>query len=336
MVQESVKPRLYYLGKPADGFGWGVCNTNLANALGEFCDVVVETSPRIVFDAPAFVPVDNELKPIRRVKAPRLLGYCFTEWPLPEDAERNARQYDVLFAGSNWNTAQLKAAGIKHAATLIQGVDLERFSPQPPSDRKGFVVFSGGKYEFRKGQDYVIAAMRRFMAVRSDVVLMTAWHNPWPHTMATMKNSWLINPENALDGLPMDRVVQLPAITNDKMAAIYAQAHIGVFPNRCEAGTNMVMCEFMACGRPVIASDAHGHNDVLGFGQYTLRNGSYDHAGWFNPNVSDIICHLEHAYSNRDKLAIKGRLARQAMEAFSWRVTALKVAQAAFPDHDFQ
>ncbi len=332
-----MKPKLYYLGKPGDGFGWGVCNTNLAAALSAFCEVVVETTTQQVFDAPAFMPVaDATLAPLRKIKAPKVIGYCFTEWPLSDDAERNARQYDVLFAGSTWNTDKLKAAGIKQAATLIQGVDFERFKPQPPSERKGFVIFSGGKYEFRKGQDYVIAACRRFMRQRADAVLITAWHNPWPQTMESMKNSWLIDPKNALDGLPLDRVVQLPAMSNEQMPAIYAQAHIGLFPNRCEAGTNMVMCEFMACGRPVIASYAHGHKDVLGVHQYHLDNGSVDHAGWFNPEVSDIITHLEHAYANREKLEIGGRLARLATEAFSWSAAALKVAQAAFPHHDFQ
>ncbi len=38
-----------------------------------------------------------------------------------------------------------------------------------------FVVFSGGKLEFRKGQDLAVAAMRIFMQRHSDVVFITAW-----------------------------------------------------------------------------------------------------------------------------------------------------------------
>lgn len=323
---------LYYLGKPSDGFGWGIANTNLVRELGKLCNVVVDSSNRTKFDAPCFVPVtDNALNPIRKVYAPRQIGYCFTEWPLADDAERNARRYDVLFCGSSWNTAKAKAAGIKQADTLIQGVDFERFKVQPPSERKGFTVFSGGKYEFRKGQDYVIAAMRSFMAQHADVVLMTAWHNPWPQTMASMKDSWLIKHGEDLNGLPQDRVISLPAIPNEKLPAVYAQAHIGVFPNRCEAGTNMVMSEFMASGRPVIASMAHGHADVLDGSQYLLKTGSYDNAGWFNPEVSDIIAHLEHAYKNREQLAERGLQARKLVERFTWQHAAEKIFAAAFP-----
>jgi glycosyltransferase involved in cell wall biosynthesis len=309
-----------------------VANTNLVRELSKLCEVVVDTSARDGFDAPVFVPVtDASLKPLRRIKAaPRVLGYCFTEWPLSDDSERNARLYDVLFAGSTWNTDKLLAAGIKQAQPLIQGVDFERFTPQPLSERKGFVVFSGGKYEFRKGQDYVLKAMRHFMSQRHDAVLLAAWHNPWPASMASMGNSWMIDAAKPFDGLPEDRVFKIPAVPNAKTPEVYAQAHVGLFPNRCEAGTNMVMTEFMACARPVIASYAHGHKDVLGDGAYKLTNGATDPAGWFNPNVSDIIAHLEHAYQHREELAQRGQQCRALVERFTWKDCAEKIVKAAF------
>jgi glycosyltransferase involved in cell wall biosynthesis len=325
--------KLYYLGQPSDGFGWGVANTNLVKELSKLCEVVVETSARTRFDAPVFVPVaDAALKPLRRIKtAPRTLGYCFTEWPLTDDAERNARQYDTLFAGSTWNTDKLLAAGIKQAEALIQGVDFERFTPLPPSDRKGFVVFSGGKYEFRKGQDYVLRAMRHFMQQRTDAVLLAAWHNPWPQTMASMKSSWLIDPAKPFEGLPEDRVIKIPAVPNAQTPHIYNAAHVGLFPNRCEAGTNLVMSEFMACARPVIAIDAHGHRDVLaGDGPLKLNTLAYDAAGWANTNVSDIIAHLEYAYQNREEMAERGRQCRLLAEKLSWEACAKKIVARAF------
>jgi len=142
---------------------------------------------------------------------------------------------------------------------------------------------------------------------------------------------------------PADLAFRLPAIPNANTPDIYAQAHIGLFPNRCEAGTNLVMAEFMACARPVIASFAHGHRDVLaaspspggpgwvmGNGPYLLTNGSYDPAGWFNPEVSDILWHLEHAYNHRDQLAARGQACRQVVERFTWRACARQIYEAAF------
>jgi glycosyltransferase involved in cell wall biosynthesis len=331
--------KLYYLGQPGDGFGWGVANTNLVRSLSKLCTVEV-TTWRESFDAPVFSPIwDHSLEPkTHKFDAPRKLGYCFTEWPIPYDAHRNARFWDVVFAGSNWNAKRLMDAGVKRVQVLQQGVDFERFHPGPAPD-KGFVVFSGGKYEFRKGQDYVIAAMRHFMTFRKDAILVAAWHNPWPATMRTMEKSWLIKSiADQWEGFDMSRVVLVPGIPNEKTADMYRQSHIGLFPNRCEAGTNLVMSEYMACGRPVIATYAHGHADVLdGDGPYHLVTGSTDPAGWFNPNVSDILYYLEHAYTHQDELPTRGEQCRKLIEPFTWEQCAQKIYAAAFePDRGSQ
>jgi glycosyltransferase involved in cell wall biosynthesis len=252
---------------------------------------------------------------------------------------------------------------------LHQGIDFERFKVQPwtpfetrngihhpstinhqPSTK--FVVFSGGKFEFRKGQDIVAAALRLFMRQHPDVVLLAAWHNAWPQSKASMSNSWLM-PEwqQPYAELPTERVFVIPPLKNAQTPALYAQAHIGVFPNRCEAGTNMVMCEFMASGRPVIATAATGQADVFlpdpstinhqpstNCGPYLLTTGTVDPAGWFNCNVSDVLAYLEHAYEHRAELEARGQACRRLVEKFTWRACARKIAQAAFgeklPDRD--
>lgn len=324
--------KLYYLGKPGDGFGWGIANTNLVRTLSTLCELVVDDTKRDIFDAPVFVPIaDSSLTPLRKIrKAPRVIGYCFTEWPLTDKAVRNARQYDFIFCGSHWNTAKLCAAGINHVETLHQGVDFDRFTPQPPSQRKGFVVFSGGKYEFRKGQDLVIAAMKPFMAAHPDAFLMCAWHNAWPQSMASMANSWYLKDwQKPFEGLPLDRVIVLPPVPNEKLPEIYAQAHLGLFPNRCEAGTNLVMCEFMACARPVIALNGHGQADVLaGVGPFRLDNWCPDPAGWCNPPVADILTQLEAAYALRAALPARGDQCRALIEPFTWEKCAAKITAA--------
>lgn len=325
--------KLYYLGKPADGFGWGIANTNLVKALSKLCEVEV-CDGKEKFDAPVFSPVTGELKPLfPHWNGPRNIGYCFTEWPLPDDAKRNARFFDTMFCGSEWNTIRCRAAGVKNAKTLQQGVDFDLFKPEPPSDRKGFVVFSGGKYEFRKGQDYVLAAMKTFMNHHTDAVLLCAWNNPWPETKKSMDRSWLIDPKNIWDGFDMSRVMELPPVPNAATNQIYKLAHVGLFPNRCEAGTNLVMSEFMACARPVIATYAHGHRDVLsGDGPYHLTNGSLDFAGWINPNVSDILYYLETAYAEwkNGTLHNRGEACRKLIEPFTWERCAMKIYDAAF------
>ncbi len=337
-----MKHKLYYTGRPGDGYGWGVANTNLIAALGKLCEVVCVPGSTKTFDAPVFAPIGyRDLRPETKWQAPRIIGYCFTEWPIPDEAARNARIYDMVFAGSSWNAQRLMDAGVKHVETLLQGIDPAIFKPQPPSDRKGFVVYSGGKYEFRKSQDYVIAAMKLFMGARPTAVLMASWENNWKDSIYTMRKSWLIDFDEPLAGMPEDRVVMVPPIANNKMPEIYAQAHVGLFPNRCEAGTNLLMSEFMACGRPVIASYATGHKDVLASDYpLLLKTGQYDPAGWFNPEVSDIVAHLEWAFKNRGKLEALGQQCHQMTQKLTWQACAAKIYRAAFgeeppaADHD--
>lgn len=321
--------KLYYLGHPADGNGWGVANTNLVRELASVCDVIVDHSDRTEFDGAVFVPIaDASLRPIRPVqRAKQVFGYCFTEFPLTSAAAENSRTYSTIFTGSTWNTAKLHSAGIGHARTMIQGVDFDRFKPLPPSTPGSFVIFSGGKFEFRKAQDCVLAAVRLFMRLHADVILLAAWHNPWPATMSSMKKSHLIDSEKPLEGLPADRVFLLPAVPNAETPAIYAPAHVGLFPNRCEAGTNMVMSEFMACGRPVIATYAHGHKDVLGPGAMKLVKGETNAAGWVEPDLEEILHQLEYAYQHRAEIAERGLACAQHMQQFTWAECARTIVR---------
>jgi glycosyltransferase involved in cell wall biosynthesis len=334
--------KLYFCGKPGKNYGWGTCNTNLIAQLSKLCEVeVVERQPTVKLDGPTFLPiVDFKLSPLFPVQATKVIGYCFTECPLDDDSRRNASLYDLILAGSTWNKQRIVDAGITTPCeVMVQGIDRDLFKPQAPSERKGFVVFSGGKYEFRKGQDYVATAMKTFMSVRKDAFLITAWHNLWKGSEQTMRASWLIDWDKPLAGMDMNRVFDCGMVAHEDMPKAYGLAHIGLFPNRCEAGNNLVMCEFMACGRPVIASWAHGHRDALsdleiptspGPGPYLLANGSYDPAGWFNPEVSDIIAHLEHAYQHRDELIERGETCRKMVEGLTWEKCAKQVFEAAF------
>ena len=346
------KRKLYYLGAPGDGFGWGVANKNLIRELAQLCDLELASRKRHKFDAPIFLPIDRpDLKPPVKYRAPRVMGYAFAEWPLPPIAKHHATQYDIIFAGSTWCAQRIHACCSSRGdealtekskvRVLLQGIDHSLFSPHPPSERKGFTVFSGGKFEFRKGQDLVLAAMRIFMAAHSDVILICSWENQWAQSILSMKNSWLIDFEDPLRGLPEDRVIFLPPVPNEKMAALYAQSHIGLFPNRCEAGTNLVMCEFMACSRPVIATYATGHKDVFGslnlnlnpnlnLPSYLLSNGQYDPAGWFNAEVSDIVSMLEHAYTHRSELEARGQACAELVQHLTWSQCAQQIVATAF------
>ena len=94
----------------------------------------------------------------------------------------------------------------------------------------------------------------------------------------------------------------------------------------------MVMCEYMACGRTVIASDATGHADVINdsnafaLTSYTPLVVS-DASGqptavWHEPSVDELIEQLEHAYRNKDLCRQKSTVAADDMTALSWDKSA--------------
>src|SRR5207249_2993783 len=106
--------------------------------------------------------------------------------------------------------------------------------------RDRFTIFSGGKLEYRKGQDIVVAAFREFHRRHPDSRLMIAWHNHWPHTMkeigtaghvrgvppvdATHRadmTAWL-----AANGVPANAVIDLGLRGNADMAACVARADV--------------------------------------------------------------------------------------------------------------
>ena len=103
------------------------------------------------------------------------LSFLETSTLSPKEV-RNAKGFDLILAGSQWNVETLHAHGV-HARLLLQGVDLDMFQPRNDSSiaTNKFIIFSGGKLEHRKGQDLVIKAFVKFVARRPDAVLVTAW-----------------------------------------------------------------------------------------------------------------------------------------------------------------
>lgn len=277
------------------------------------------------------------------------IGYCFFEHDLlaaPFMAEA-AQRWDHIVAGSTWCEEHLRRGGVEHTSTILQGIDDTRFICQPPrSDDGRFIVFSGGKFEYRKGQDLVIAAMKVFMERHKDVWLSCSWHNHWPHSLMTMANSdhidfsWQDLPCNDLlrktllhNDVDISRVLLHPPFDNLRMPLIYAESDIGLFPNRCEGGNNMVMCEYMACGRTVIASDRTGHADVISVNNaFSLTkyqpviatiNGIAT-GNWLESSPGELLELLEQAYADRDLLKAKGLTAAHDMARLSWGSAARK------------
>ena len=236
---------------------------------------------------------------------------------------------------------------MNNVTTVVQGIDPSSCNPALASKdlfKDRFVVFSGGKFEYRKGNDIVIKAYKVLQDKHKDVMLVNSWYNAWPFSLETMAMSQhirfsntsenhIVNMNNMLmdNGIDVSRVITLPSCPHSMMPKIYQNCDVGLFPNRCEGGTNLVLMEFMACGKPVIASYNSGHKDVVdkhnalliqNMKEVFVSNNGQPYATWDDPDVDEAIYLLQWAYEHRDELATIGQQAGQDMSQFTWKRSA--------------
>lgn len=141
-----------------------------------------------------------------------------------------------------------------HITTLRNGVDLSLFRPQHRTAARNIYGFEGktllsvGHLIERKGHHHVIAALRRLPAF----TLAIAGEGP---------------EHGALEALAQQlgvaaRVRFLGALPHDALPSVYSAADALVLASSREGWPN-VLLEAMACGTPVIASNAWGNPEIV-------------------------------------------------------------------------
>lgn len=285
-----------------------------------------------------------------RPRGNRNHGLIFFEDPrFGGDALERLQAFHTVIAGSTWNGRILEEHGLDNVRVRLQGIDPSVFHPAPANGllKDRFVIFAGGKLEFRKGQDIVAAAVRRFRQRHPETLLIAAWHNHWPksdgvrHLAASphldaapetgadgrlMIQEWL-----AANGLPPDAALVVPEARPGQLARLMREADVGLFPNRCEGGTNLVAMECMACGVPCILSANTGHLDIIADGA-CLPLSRQDAVvapvpdvstrDWGESSIDEILERLEDVHSDRERARMVGRRGAAFMTGFSWATRA--------------
>jgi len=316
---------------------------------------------RVLLDLPVLHAVGNDIvvagileHGIELGGSPSLGVIFFESTRFTAAGRERARHFPLIVTGSSWNQAVLEEEGISPAAFVIQGVDLTRFHPAP---RAGwfagrFTVFSGGKLEYRKGQDLVLKAFRIFAARHPDALLVTAWASPWPlmakdfDTDASLApvpfqpggrvdiTAWAI-----ANGIPAHQFIDLGPIPNSEMPRIYREMDVALFPNRAEGGTNLVAMECMACAVPVVLSAHTGHLDLIRDVQpdhcFPLTRQSpiagEQHRGWGESDIEEIVETLETVRNDPAFARTRAGNGAAFMRDLTWAATAKKMADAIAP-----
>lgn len=227
-----------------------------------------------------------------------------------------------LVVGSAWCASVCKGYGLP-VTVAHQGYDADVFRPYGrelrPSDGR-FRIFSGGKLEFRKGQDIVIEAFRRFHRRHPDSVLVTNWWNAWPETMRGIEARGYVEglpvagvvPWLVQQGIPARAVQDVGVLKQEDVAAVMRGCDVAVFPNRGEGAINMVACEALGCGLPTIVADNTGQRDLIEHSaaiplrlQGMVRNAPApwrDTEGWGESDPAEIVWALERVYADRSRV----------------------------------
>jgi glycosyltransferase involved in cell wall biosynthesis len=142
----------------------------------------------------------------------------------------------------------------------------------------------------------------------------------------------LMNHTYVINGLDPSRIQTLDLVPNDMQRDIYKNTDIGIFPNRCEGGTNLVLMEYMACAKPAIASNTSGHKDIVTRENALLLNELRDISvtgsdnqligRWQEPSLDELVARLEYTYHHREEIKKIGIKAGQDLQNFTWEKSA--------------
>ena len=360
----SVLPRVCIGWQITHTHGWGLHGWHLAKRFLERRIAVPSTKysrpdpATLPHPVEAYVPGQPMLRGgHNQPYEPGVIGERDALFQVYEDMNLRTRDVQYLrsfgqrvITVSQWNADHLNSVGIP-AKCLHLGVDPEMFKPRPKAHSFGkdrFVIFSGGKAELRKGHDIVLAAFRAFHQRHCDALLVTLWHNFWPGTAHGLAHSpyGCGVPESEVDvkrqkptvtrhaitkwvrafGIPAEAHQELGIIDREPLAELFASVDVGLFPNRCEAGTNMVAMEALSSGVPCILSNNSGHRDLIEYPIpcFALERSTpcdFPDANIMcgESDIEEIVEQLESIYQNREQARTTGLLAHEAMkDRWSW------------------
>tara|TARA_B100000315_G_C14587217_1_gene593690 strand:+ start:2358 stop:3548 length:1191 start_codon:yes stop_codon:yes gene_type:complete len=379
MVDSDASPMSLVVGwRPSSVSGWGVYGQNLIRQLIEkghnpvlysaphLLDVTPEVAALLQpalqrqvhlqellekvglleFDYPVLHALRNDFLPSlddQVARGDKNIGVIFFEsTAISIEGLARARDYDLIVTGSTWNAEILASRGLTNVANVFQGIDDTVFHPRDNTGKypDRFVIYSGGKLEYRKAQDVVIAAFREFHSNHPEALLTFAWANQWTAILPTISNSKftsgqpdVVDDEMMIDdwliknGLAEDSFINLGMLPNKDLPDQIASADMAVFPNRCEPGTNLVAMEAMAMGLPTILAANTGQLDLIEDGNcYQLNDQTpvepyapYNEVeGWREPTVEETLERMEEIYSNRDEAKRRGDKAAAFLRNLSW------------------
>ena len=259
------------------------------------------------------VPAGGVALALRRMGGPRyLVRVCGPDSPGFE--QRYGPLYPILrpTIKAVWHGAEVVVAKCEGEADMIRridsrvkitlvpnGVDLAAFTPAPIGDGGPLRVLCVARLIERKGQHYLIEAVKRLVDAGLDVTL----------DLIGTGDALEANRQQA-DRLGVaDRVRFVGYVPREDIAARYAAAHVFVLPSYNE-GMSVATLEAMAAGLPVIITRTGGTTELV---EEDVNGLAFDWA-----DVSTLVAHLKRFALDRALARSMGAASRQRAALFSW------------------
>jgi starch synthase len=233
----------------------------------------------------------------------RALAKQFAEWlpagglgshrfARPEQKRKEMELADLVLVPSTFVKKTITRFADKNCALAQYGVDTTFW--QPPADVKSDETLRflyAGQLSIRKGIPVLLQAWKRAELKNAELHLV---------------GSWLLA-ERMLHKVPQS-VKYTESCSRREMLNRYQSADVFVFPSFFE-GFGLVLLEAMACGLPVIASDATAAPDLLD-----------DAAGRVLPpgDIDQWSEALREVATHRDQLPVMRKAAREAASRCTW------------------
>lgn len=220
-------------------------------------------------------------------------GLPSSRYVRPSQKKREMELADLVLAPSTFVIETIKQFNpYKQSALAMYGVDLEFWKPSEDSRTERPLVFLyAGQISIRKGTP----------------VLLEAWQKAGiKDAQLHLVGQWALAPQLKAALPPGVRVVE-PCAPGE-LRRHYQAADVFVFPSFFE-GFGLVILEALACGLPVITTEATAGVDIL-----DEQTGHVVTAG----RVEELVEALRWYQANRDRLPVMRRAARLRAEDFTW------------------
>jgi glycosyltransferase involved in cell wall biosynthesis len=266
--------------------------------------------------------------------------FPFFELDILSEREKHHLNFaDYIFVASNWaKQILLKNNIVKPVYVAPLGVDTTIFNTTQinHTQKDNYVFCHIGKWEKRKGQDFLIQAFDKAFDINDNVELRLVPYNPF--LKQEQLNEWynLVNNAKLKDKIKIYN--RLPTQLN--LAQFISEADCCIFPSRAE-GWNNEIPECMALNKPIIATNYSAHTEYCDNSNCYLIDidelePAYD-GRWFfgegnwaklaEKQLEQTIEYMKTVYNSNITTNIEGV---NTAQKYSWEATAQIIYQNIF------